>query len=323
MEYIREKTDCMYLIGAYLKDAYMEEHMEVEKWEENGDTFIRTTIKTPKGDLTKLDRKPADINTVWHIEHLVKDESDIERFLSIPNDPKEVDISHIKERERYLGDRGVMMVDFADPLCIVAELFEFGDFTIKAFVHQDLFTKLLDKVFELQIYYLKSMLQKGAGPLFRIVGPEYATAPYLSTEYFHKYVCQYDRQIIQLIHDYGQYARIHCHGRVRNIMPHIIEMEADAIDPLEAPPSGDITLSEVKEKYGKDICLMGNIQLRDLEYCHPEEMRAIVIDCMRAAKEGGNYVLLPTAAPINTQLSPVTEENYMIMIDTALEYGQY
>jgi hypothetical protein len=103
MEYIREKTDCMYLIGAYLKDAYMEEHMEVEKWEENGDTFIRTTIKTPKGDLTKLDRKPADINTVWHIEHLVKDESDIERFLSIPNDPKEVDISHIKERERYLG----------------------------------------------------------------------------------------------------------------------------------------------------------------------------------------------------------------------------
>jgi len=323
MEYIRQKTDCMYMINASFEDAYVEQHKEVETWEENGDLLIRTIIKTPKGDLTKLDRKPADINTVWHIEHLVKNEMDIERFLSIPNDPKEVDISHFKERSEYLADCGILLVDFADPLCIVAELFEFGDFTVCAFTQQDLFIKLLDKVFELQMYYLKNMLEKGAGPLFRIIGPEYATEPYLNPELFHSYVYEYDDKIIRLIHDYGQYARIHCHGRIRNILPYIMKMEPDAIDPVEAPPSGDIALEEVKKKYGKDICLMGNIQLRDLECCQPEEIRAIVIECMRAAKEGGNYVLMPTASPINAQLSPLTEQNYMVMIDTALEYGQY
>lgn len=323
MKYIREKTDCIYRIGAIFKDVYLEQHRNIETWEENGNTYIRTTIVTPKGDLSKLDKKIPNVNTVWHIEHFIKNEKDIERYLSIPNNPKEADISRFKEQEIYLGERGIMMLDFPSPLCIVAELFEFGHFTINAFSHEDLFTRLLDKVFEQQMFYLENMLSKGAGPLFRIVGAEYATPPYLGPEQFHKYVCKYDSQLIKLIHDYGQYARVHCHGRVKEIMPHIIEIDADAIDPLEAPPSGDITLSEAKEKYGDDICLMGNIQLRDLEYCTSEEIRNIVINCMNDAKRGGNYILMPTASPINVPLSPITEENYRVMIDTALRFGQY
>ena len=42
---------------------------------------------------------------------------------------------------------------------------------------------------------------------------------------------------------------------------------------------------------------------------------------MRSAKEGGRYVIMPTAAPINEDLSPVTERNYEVMIETALAWS--
>ncbi len=323
MDYIREKTDCIYMTGVSMVNRYVQEHTRVEKWREGKSTYIRVTLTTPKGELTKLDRIDCGINTVWHVEHFVKDDYDIEKYLSIPDDLVPVDTSHLKSIEEALGDKGIISVDIADPLCTAAELFHFGDFTVKAYTDTNTFIKLLDKIAEERMFFLNDMLKKGAGPLFRIVGLEYATPPYLSTEYFHKFVCNYDKKMIQLIHDYGKLARIHCHGRIKDALPHIVEMEADALDPVEAPPSGDIELKEVKRLYGSHFCIMGNIQLRDLETASEEEMRNITIKCMEAAKEGGGFIIMPTASPINVPLSPVTEKNYRVFIDTALEYGVY
>ena len=44
---------------------------------------------------------------------------------------------------------------------------------------------------------------------------------------------------------------------------------------------------------------------------------------MQAAKRGGGYIILPTAAPINTPLATKTQDNYLTFIDTALEFGRY
>lgn len=52
-------------------------------------------------------------------------------------------------------------------------------------------------------------------------------------------------------------------------------------------------------------------------------MRAEVRRCMEAAKPGGGYVIMPTAAPINVPLSAQTEANYLAFIDEAIAYGGY
>ena len=72
-------------------------------------------------------------------------------------------------------------------------------------------------------------------------------------------------------------------------------MEVDAIDPVEAPDSGDLTLKEAKALCGDSICLMGNLQLKDLEFLPATEMRETVKQCVLDGKPGGNFVLLPTA----------------------------
>lgn len=203
---------------------------------------------------------------------------------------------HLKKQEMLLEDKGILLIDIADPLCVAAELFEFGDFTIKAYTDKLSFTKLLDRIFEHQMYFLEDALKKGAGPLFRIVGSEYATPPYLGPEQFYEYVYKYDSKMIQRTHDYGQYARIHCHGRIRNILKYIVDMNADALDPVESPSSGDITLKEIKDLYGSRLCLTGNIQLRDLEFASLEEMKSIVKRAVAEGKPGGSFVIMPTAS---------------------------
>jgi len=44
---------------------------------------------------------------------------------------------------------------------------------------------------------------------------------------------------------------------------------------------------------------------------------------MNAAKRGGGYIIMPTAAPINTPLASKTVDNYRCFIETALDQGVY
>ncbi len=325
MAYIREQADCVYMTDIRTGDRYLKEHTHTETWREGPHQYTRTVLRTPKGPLSQTFRVDDGLYTAWETEHLVKDEEDVRRYLSIPFDPEPVDVSHLAAQDAFVGDRGILMVDVLDPICEVAGLFDFSDFTVTAFTEPDTITRLLDFAFERQRHFLGDMLRKGAGPLFRFAGPEYCTPPYLPKECFLKFVTQYDKRLIRMIHDHGQYARVHSHGKIRTVMDQFLEMEVDAIDPVEssADLSGDLSLREAKELTGGKICLFGNIQLKDLEQLSAQAMREKVKRCVEQGKPGGNFVVLPTATPLNVPLSPRTEENFRIMIDTAHEYGQY
>jgi uroporphyrinogen-III decarboxylase len=205
----------------------------------------------------------------------------------------------------------------------VAELFEFGEFMLRAFTQTEQIIALLDHVAPAIYAHLDYLLDHGIGPLFRVIGAEYATPPYVPPALFERFVVHYTTPMIERIHAHGAFARLHCHGCLSKVLPMIIEMGADSLDPVEAPPTGDIELAEVKRLYGDRLCLFGNLQLRDLETLDAESMRRVVIETMAAGKPGGGYVMMPTACPINANLSPVTERNYRIFIETALEYGAY
>ena len=112
----------------------------------------------------------------------------------------------------------------------------------------------------------------------------------------------------QLIHQYGGKVRIHCHGKISKVINEILKSGADAIDPCEAPPDGDINLEKVKEQIGEKMCIFGNIQLKLLEHGSQDDVEKEVLLCMESAKVGGEYVIMPTASPITIPLSLKTEE---------------
>ncbi|OGF45535.1 MAG: hypothetical protein A2452_10215 [Candidatus Firestonebacteria bacterium RIFOXYC2_FULL_39_67] len=325
MDLVREKTDCLYMSSVSFDNSYIGKNTIVENKTEGISTISNIIIKTPEGDIKRTTRVDSNVYTTWNLEHFLKTDEDLKRYMSIPDTQEKPDCSRLFEIEKKLGDKGMILLSIEDPICVAAELFEFGEFTIRALTQTEDIVKLLDKLYFSQLEHLKDILKqiKNRGYLFRICGPEYATPPYLSPEYFHDFVCKYDKEFIRLIKESGNFARIHSHGKIARVFDHILEMAPDGLDPIEAPHNGDILLKEAKERSKGKLCLFGNIQLRDLENAKPGEMENIVKDCMKDAKEGGRYVIMPTAAPINVPLSPITARNYEIFIETALKHGKY
>ena len=320
---VTERTEAFALWGAYTMSSPDDVPADQETWEADGYIHTRTTLHTPKGDLTSLTKYTPTVKTTWQVEHFIKTEEDIHRYLSIPFHPMPVDTSGFAPLDAEVGDHGVVLCDSGDAVGNVAPLFEFGDFTVFAMTEPDLVRALCDQAHERIMHNLRGMLEAGCGPLYRIWGPEYCTPPYLPPSGFKEFVVPYLTEMIDLIHQHGCYARVHSHGNIARVLDMLVETGADATDPVEPPPDGDISMGEVKARYGKDLILFGNMELKYLERETPEEIDARVKVMMDEAKAGGGYVLMPTTAPLNIPLSPITEANYFAFIEAGHKYGQY
>lgn len=94
--------------------------------------FETQTLRTPDRVLTGRTRRDRDVNTVWVTEHLLKDVDDLRAVLSLPA-PEPVGVVEtgpILGAEAALGDTGIVMIDTPDPLCLGAELFDLGTYTM-------------------------------------------------------------------------------------------------------------------------------------------------------------------------------------------------
>lgn len=327
MEAIRAKTDCLAMWGPasnarFLESAYPAE-IDTHETREDGATVYRQTLHTPRGPLTRSYKVFDNVHTTWVTEHWCKSPADVDKALSVPYEPVSYDAGDRARISEEVGERGILMDSLADPLWMAADLMEFGQYTVWALSEPEHFARTEAILHERCMENLRRNLSATVSDVYRICGPEYATPPYLPPEMFGRLVTPYVKEMVGLLHAHGALARFHCHGRIGQVLDRIAETEADAIDPCEAPPDGDIEFAEVKRRVGHRMCLCGNLQLKWLEQGSREDIRRAVIACMDAAKAGGAYIILPTAAPINTPLARKTEENYLAFIDTALEFGAY
>jgi len=289
--------------------------------EEGGSDITTTRIRTPRGFLRTVTKRNPEAYTTWTTEYLLKSEDDVHRLLSMPYEKAPADMGGFREMARAVGDRGIMMLDLCDPMGMVIYMMEFEQYMYLLTFNRSTFRRLLDFFAERLHDYLDSVLEQGGGPLFRIIGPEACTPPYMPPSMFREFVVDYDRPFIEKIHRAGQCARVHCHGRIAKVADMILDMEPDALDPLEEPPGGDLMLEDAKLILGQDMCLMGNIQESLFELHTPEEVRREVVRVMETGKPGGRFVLMPTATPITVPLPGRVEENLFAFAETGLEYG--
>lgn len=325
MEAIREYTDCIFMTQPEIKEKPdLDGNLEIKEWREGESTYTRKIYHAPGGDLSLLYRVDDHVHTRWTLKHLLEEISDIDKYLSIPYETPEIDMKTFNKDREVLGEKGLIMLSVDDPICLAAELFEMGMFLSYAVTEPEKIKYFLDAIHERQMVYLKNLLKHNVKEvIFRICGPEYATPPYLSPRYFPDYVTCYLKEITREISGAGGIARIHSHGKIGKVIEQLAMTEAVGLDPLEPPPDGDLELSEIKRTYGKKFCLFGNIELKELELSSRERIDSLVKKAMEDAKEGSGFVLMPTAAPINSPLSPKTEENYLRMIESAYRYGKY
>jgi len=335
MEYIRAHTDCITnwnprpatdVYTCHERFLCSDFPVEIESHTESDGQFQRTisVCHTPQGDLRSISQKAPNVYTTWQVEHWCKDIADVDKALSVPYQPARYDASDLPRVRAELGDHGLIMASVGDPAYLAAELMSFQDFLMWAFEHTDHFARTVAILAERVVENLRRQLECCVVDLYRIVGPEYFAPPYLPPEMFRRFVVPHVTEMTRLIHERGGLVRVHCHGKIARVLDLILDTGCDGIDPCEPPPDGDIELDQLKRRcHPGRVSVWGNLELKLLENGAPEQVRAEVRRVMAQAKEGGGFILMPTAAPINIPLEPKTEANYFAFIDTALESGRY
>ncbi|MBN1854153.1 MAG: hypothetical protein JW829_15605 [Pirellulales bacterium] len=328
LDLCREQTDRLVMRGvAYssIQPNPLDGISESETYLCNGSRITVQRVRIGDRLLTSRTRQDPDLNTTWTEEHLLKNVDDLRAFLAIPlpSSIGSLDTESVTRTEAALGDTGLVMIDTPDPLCLAASLFHMAEYTILALTEKALFHRLLEKFASVLLPRTEAVSEALPGRLWRIYGPEYASPPFLPPSLFRDYVNRYVQPMIGAIHRSGGYARIHSHGNLRAILDAIVDMGADCLDPIEPPPQGDVALRDVRERYGKDLVLFGNLEISDIENLPTERFSEIV---KRALAEGTSgtgrgFVLMPSASPYGRELSALTLRNYEKILEIALAWS--
>lgn len=333
MDFIREKADCIYhiyygeLVNGFtgknrLLTASEEVVEEAEKFEKDGDTYENLKLATPGGILDMSIRYNDRVNTVWDTEFFIKDTDDVEKIISTDYKPIKPNPG-LKKAYGEVGDKGVVMIDIFTPFGLASQLMEFQDFLMMAALEPELMGRLLDCLFDRVWDLTANVLENYDCDIIRLLGEESACPPFLPPSLYREYNVSYDRMLIDLIHKHKKLARIHCHGRIRNVLDCLLDTGVDMIDPVEGPADGDISIKEVKKICGNRLCLLGNIEERDMETLPADAIREKTKRLLADAMPGGRFVAEPSDSPIGDILDKRTEENYIAFVETAREYGKY
>ena len=134
---------------------------------------------------------------------------------------------------------------------------------------------------------------------------------FFSPELWREYIKPNEEKITQHIHELGMLYIHHSCGYIKQIIPDLVEIGVDAIEPMM--PQND--LDEQLEKYGDKMTFMGGIDNRliDREESTPEEIVAEVRRAMDAFAHKGRYI------PYYIQSM---EKKWFIYMDAVREYGQ-
>lgn len=315
------KTDRKLVYPGYLHKQKPQFTIRREDYDEN---FYREiyALNTPAGPLEKSSLLGKHGQPGLHETYLLKDESDVEKYLSLPLPEISGNVDDFFRMRKDLGERGIVEASFdTNPGGTVVELLGTENFAIMSVLNRELVHLLLERECEISIRLVKYLLEHGVGPYFCTDGQEYIVPPLHGRQDFYDFNIRYDRQITDLIHEAGGRVYVHSHGSVKTVLDGFIELGADVLHPFEAPPMGDITPREAKAIIRGRMTLEGNLQIADMYESTPDKIRAQTEVLLQDAfDDSRGLIVCPTASPYLAGEGEKCTANYMAMIDMVLQY---
>jgi hypothetical protein len=289
----------------------------------DGSTVVTTaTLRTPKGPLVRITRTPPGQPSMC-VRHFIHEDRDLERYLSLSATPVESgwDVAEAVSHAREVGPKGVAYLDYADPFNDVVELFDQEDFLLRYATDAAPLQELVRLRFEQVVVELRALLEalRSSGEAFLLytAGPERATPPLLPPAAFEQFVTPHHTRLVELIHTFGYAASLHCHGRVRQVLPYALECGFDVIEPAEPPPQGDIGLEELLCAAEGRAAILGYVQDQELYTRDPEEIRQHVQGVRRIVGDRPGYICAPTCTPFQYPPSPRYVASYVAFLEEA------
>jgi len=193
----------------------------------------------------------------------------------------------------------------------------FDEFCLLIYEDRELVETCLDKVTDYYVKMTELMVDAGIDCYYFCDDVAYKSGSFVNPDMFKELWLPRAKRIIAPARQGGIPVMFHSCGNVTKLIPIFIELGIDCLNPVE-PYSMDIR--KVKEEYGKEFAISGNVDIAGpLAFGTPEEAyedsKQLVIDM----KPGGNYIFT-SCHSITDDIPP---ENYAAMRQAHRDYGVY
>ena len=143
----------------------------------------------------------------------------------------------------------------------------------------------------------------------------YKAGTLFSKKMWREMVRPYQQQVIDWAHAHGIKAHLHCCGNINALVPDLVDMGLDALNPLEVKAGMD-PLS-MKKTYGKDLVLRGGFNT--LHWDNWETVESDIRTVLPGMMESGGYIFASDhSIPDTTSL-----ETYRRIVQLVKEIGAY
>jgi uroporphyrinogen decarboxylase len=140
-----------------------------------------------------------------------------------------------------------------------------------------------------------------------------------SLEHIREFLLPRMKRMMDLVHEAGAFVFHHSDGAVRDIIPDMIEIGIDVLNPVQWRCRG-MEREGLKRDFGDKLVFHGAVDNQyTLAFGSVEEVRQEVLDNLRIFGEGGGYIL----APCHNIQAVSPPENIVAMYETAYENGWY
>lgn len=278
------------------------------------------TIHTRAGDLSNLLRITRT-ESIAMLEGLVKDPAaDRDKVLAMLEHPESKDYGAYVAAHEYVSDAGHCGFWLATPVDWWSALRGGPETMIYDFIDHD---ELVRDVFRVYTEYTVALIADFLGKHHSIadaigIGGSTTSMSVLSPRHLEEYTVPFVRAIKAVAAKFDVPLQYHMCGRSREAIPILVEAGVDGMDALEGPPTGNVDLAEVKERFGDRISLRGNVNsIEVMLHGAPEDVERDVVRCMDAAKDGGGYILgVGDQTPYHTP-----DENIFAFVEAGRKYG--
>ncbi len=146
----------------------------------------------------------------------------------------------------------------------------------------------------------------------------YQRGPFLSPAALRELYFPFLADLVGKLQGLGVAVFFHSDGNLNSVTADLVQAGIDGLQGLE--PAAGMDLAAVKEQYGDQLCLMGNLDLSLLQPRVPDrDLREAVRRTMRAGKPGGRFIF-GTSGGLHGGVSAEKAEK---MVQEALRQGRY
>jgi hypothetical protein len=264
-----------------------------------------TIWKTPLGDIRQVTQRSEDANTLFTIEYPVKEIKDYEIMLAT-FDCKEYGVNHenIKETRRILdmiGDDGIAYAcSWSTPIMDLARSWVGLEKLVYDLAeHTSVVEHALDVISD---HYCRQYEIIAANtPCEVIVFWDDANSLYLSRDMFEKYSMPVLKRFAEIAYRHGKILVNHTCGKIDAFLDLYAATNADAIDWLTPPPTGDVEPKRAQKLFGNRTAIMLAVIPQIMRNGSPDEVEAHIRSLLSDVDINNNFILMippPVGTPI-------------------------